>query len=63
VNAVGAEPSLEALAAAFARPMMRALALGGRELDVMRIVARAGNWLVLAPSGTELRILTIQSSA
>jgi AcrR family transcriptional regulator len=103
LNAVGAEPSLEALAAAFARPMMRALALGGRELDVMRIVARAGidppegwdrfdssfdriradvlrvlkanvpgvrdqelifrtrcaagllNWLVLAPSGTELR--------
>jgi AcrR family transcriptional regulator len=42
VSAVGAGPSLEALAAAFARPMMRALAVGGRELDVMRIVARAG---------------------
>ena len=36
------EASLEALAAAFARPMMRALAVGGRDLDVMRIVARAG---------------------
>ena len=41
VNALGAESSLEALAAAFARPMMHALAVGGRELDVMRIVARA----------------------
>jgi AcrR family transcriptional regulator len=40
-SALGAEASLEALAAAFARPMMRALALGGRDLDVMRIVARA----------------------
>ena len=42
VSALGAEASLEGLAAAFARPMMRALAVGGRELDVMRIVARAG---------------------
>ena len=42
VSALGAEASLEALAAAFARPMMHALAVGGRELDVMRIVARAG---------------------
>ena len=42
VSALGAEASLEALAAAFARPMMRALAVGGRDLDVMRIVARAG---------------------
>ncbi len=42
VSAVGAEASLEALAAAFARPMMRALVVGGRDLDVMRIVARAG---------------------
>ena len=38
----GADASLEALTAAFARPMMRALAVGGRDLDVMRIVARAG---------------------
>ena len=42
VGALGAEASLEGLSAAFARPMMRALAVGGRELDVMRIVARAG---------------------
>jgi AcrR family transcriptional regulator len=42
VSAVGAGASLEELAAAFARPMMHALAVGGRELDVMRIVARAG---------------------
>ncbi|HEY1591283.1 MAG TPA: TetR family transcriptional regulator [Solirubrobacteraceae bacterium] len=42
VSALGDEASIEELAAAFARPMMRALAIGGRELDVMRIVARAG---------------------
>jgi AcrR family transcriptional regulator len=42
VSTLGPESTLEALAAAFARPMMRALAVGGRELDVMRIVARAG---------------------
>jgi AcrR family transcriptional regulator len=42
VSGLGAEVSLEELAAAFARPMMRALAVGGRDLDVMRIVARAG---------------------
>jgi AcrR family transcriptional regulator len=42
VSALGAEASLEALTAAFSRPMVRALAVGGRELDVMRIVARSG---------------------
>jgi AcrR family transcriptional regulator len=36
------ESALEELAAAFARPMIRALAAGGRDLAVMRIVARAG---------------------
>jgi AcrR family transcriptional regulator len=41
VSALGTDASLDALAAAFARPMMRALAVGGRDLDVMRIVARA----------------------
>jgi AcrR family transcriptional regulator len=41
VSALGADASVDALAAAFARPMMRALAVGGRDLDVMRIVARA----------------------
>jgi AcrR family transcriptional regulator len=41
INTLGAEPTLEELAAAFARPMMRALATGGRDLTVVRIVARA----------------------
>ena len=34
--------SIEEVAAAFARPMMCALAGGGRDLDVIRIVARSG---------------------
>ena len=42
VSALGPVSTLEALAAAFARPMVRALAAGGRDLAVMRIVARAG---------------------
>ena len=42
VDTLGAESTLEASAAAFARPMMRALAAGGRDLALMRIVARAG---------------------
>jgi len=42
VSALGPKSTLEEAAAAFARPMMRALATGGRDLDVMRIVARAG---------------------
>ena len=42
VNALGSDSTLEALAAAFARPMIRALGVGGRDLAVMRIVARAG---------------------
>jgi AcrR family transcriptional regulator len=36
------EATLETLAAAFAQPMISALAAGGRELATMRIVARAG---------------------
>jgi AcrR family transcriptional regulator len=42
VSALGPDSTLEELAAAFARPMMRALSSGGRDLDVMRIVARTG---------------------
>lgn len=42
LSALGPESTIEDLAAAFARPMMRALSSGGRDLDVMRIVARAG---------------------
>jgi AcrR family transcriptional regulator len=41
VNALGPDSTLEELAAAFARPMIHALALGGRDLAVLRIVARA----------------------
>jgi AcrR family transcriptional regulator len=42
VSALGSEATLEELAAAFARPMMHALSSGGRDLAVMRIVARSG---------------------
>jgi AcrR family transcriptional regulator len=42
VGALGAESTLEDAAAAFARPMMNAMSVGGRDLAVMRIVARAG---------------------
>jgi AcrR family transcriptional regulator len=42
VSALGPESTIEELAAAFARPMIRALAAGGRDLDVMRVVARGG---------------------
>jgi AcrR family transcriptional regulator len=41
LSTLGPESTLEALAAAFARPMMDALAAGGRDLAVLRIVARA----------------------
>ena len=40
VSALGPESTIEELAAAFARPMIRALATGGRDLDVLRVVAR-----------------------
>jgi AcrR family transcriptional regulator len=39
---LGPDSTVEALAAAFARPMIDALTGGGRDLAVMRIVARAG---------------------
>jgi AcrR family transcriptional regulator len=41
LHTLGPESTLEDLAASFARPMMRALAAGGRDLAVLRIVARA----------------------
>ena len=41
VSALETGSTLEELAAAFARPMMRALAVGGRDLAVMRTLARA----------------------
>ena len=42
VGTLGPESSVGDLARAFARPMMSALSAGGRDLAVMRIVARAG---------------------
>jgi AcrR family transcriptional regulator len=50
VSALGPESALEDAAAAFARPMMRALSSGGRDLDVMRIVSRA---VVDSPPGLD----------
>jgi AcrR family transcriptional regulator len=41
VNTLRPDSTLEQLAAAFARPMLHALALGGRDLAMLRIVARA----------------------
>jgi AcrR family transcriptional regulator len=40
VSSLGPGSTLEELAAAFARPMMSAMAAGGRDLAVIRIVAR-----------------------
>jgi AcrR family transcriptional regulator len=42
VSALDPDSTLEALAAAFARPLIGSLVAGGRDLAVMRIVARAG---------------------
>ncbi len=42
VGTLGPESTLEALAVAFARPMINAMVVGGRDLAVMRIVARGG---------------------
>jgi AcrR family transcriptional regulator len=42
VSALEPESTIEELAEAFARPMMAALSVGGRDLAVMRSVARAG---------------------
>jgi AcrR family transcriptional regulator len=42
VSALGTDSTLEELAAAFARPMIDAMVAGGRDLAVMRIVARGG---------------------
>src|ERR1700733_12353671 len=41
-GALDPDCTLEALAAAFARPLIGSLVAGGRDLTVMRIVARAG---------------------
>ncbi|TMM13431.1 MAG: TetR/AcrR family transcriptional regulator [Actinobacteria bacterium] len=60
VSALGPESTVVEAAAAFARPMMKALSLGGRELAVMRIVARVGldppeGWDRLSPRFDRIR--------
>ncbi|MFE2465789.1 TetR/AcrR family transcriptional regulator [Streptomyces mirabilis] len=42
LDPLGATSTLQEMAAAFARPMVRALAAGGQDLAVMRTVARVG---------------------
>jgi len=42
VSELGPESTLDDLAAAFARPMIDAMTKGGRDFDVIRIVARSG---------------------
>src|SRR4051794_33211916 len=42
LSALEPESTVEEVAEAFARPMISALSVGGRDLAVMRIVARAG---------------------
>jgi AcrR family transcriptional regulator len=60
VSELGAGATLEEAAAAFARPMANAMSVGGRDLDVMRIVARAGidppeGWARLGPRFDRIR--------
>ena len=60
VGALGSEATLEELATAFARPMIHALSSGGRDLAVMRIVARSGidpprEWERLGPRFDRIR--------
>ena len=66
VSELGAGSTLEEAAAAFARPMMNAMAVGGRELAVMRIVARAGidppaGWDRLSPRFDRIRREVLRS--
>jgi AcrR family transcriptional regulator len=60
VKALGPQSTLEELSAAFARPMISALVVGGRDLAIMRIVARAGvdppaGWDRLTPRFDQMR--------
>jgi AcrR family transcriptional regulator len=65
VSALGPESTIEEAARAFARPMMEALALGGRDLAMMRIVARVGidppeRWARFSPSFERVRADVVQ---
>src|SRR5436190_13893742 len=60
VSALGSQSTIEESAAAFARPMMKALARGGRDLAVMRIVSRVAidppeRWDRLSPRFERIR--------
>ena len=60
LRALGPKPTVEEVAAAFARPMIRALSNGGPDLAVMRIVARAAidppeGWTRLAATFEQIR--------
>src|SRR3954454_24263588 len=60
VGALAPAATVETVAAAFARPVVRALAAGGRDLAVMRIVARSGidppqRWDRLGPRFDRIR--------
>jgi AcrR family transcriptional regulator len=60
VSVLGIESTIEESARAFAGPMMKALAVGGRDLAVMRIVARVGTdppegWDRLSPRFDRIR--------
>ena len=66
VSELGPAPTLEETAAAFARPMLSALAAGGPDLAVMRIVARAGidppaSWSRLGPRFDRIRRDVVRS--
>ncbi|WP_405884590.1 TetR family transcriptional regulator [Streptomyces sp. NBC_01136] len=50
LDSLASTATLHEVAAAFARPMVRALAAGGQDLDVMRTVARVG---IEPPKGWE----------
>ncbi|MBK6019379.1 TetR/AcrR family transcriptional regulator [Streptomyces sp. MBT53] len=50
IDSLGPDATLEEVAAAFAGPMMRAFAVGGQDLAVMRTVARIG---IEPPQGWE----------
>lgn len=70
VGALMPDATVDELAAAFAQPMIRAMSVGGRELAVLRIVARAAidpppQWDRLGPAfdrvrGDALRVLKAQ---
>jgi len=69
LSALGSKSTVEELSAAFASPMIHALATGGRDLAVMRIVARAGidpprGWDRLAArfDGVRADVLTVLKS-